>query len=787
MLAIGYSDSSGNFSVFVTSNQWKFDTDSQPLAQHGYVSLEDGPQVNTTTGSVSGVTVQFPKGTSLIYGSVKDNLNQPLAAVRVHADENNGGSYRGDAVTDQSGNYAMAVVAGMWNVSPGNDSLTSASYVFSQTQGSTNITDGVAVRMDFVGILATNQISGHVRDNNGSAITNVGVYASASLNGSYFSQYGQTDGTGYYAFKVPNGNWYVGVDCNGGNNSLNQLGYLCVDNQAAAISNNNAVVNFTAIKTTAQITGAVLDGSSNPVANVDMFANANINGTNYYVNGVTDGTGHYVLNVANGMWDVGVSCYGGGGGGGLSDLGYLCVNDQTVSVSNSTGVVNFTVIATPNQISGFVRDTGGHAITNVGVNASATIGGAMYNVNGATDGTGHYVLNVANGTWDVNVNCYGGMGNDLSSQGYLCVNSQSVVINNGNGAANFTAQPAPYQIIGAVQDSAGHPVANINVNANATLSGSMYWVSAMTDGNGLYALRVANGTWNVNVDCNGLSQRGLLCVNNQNVTISNANGVANFVAPIAPWQISGLVSDSGGNPITNMSVYANSGTNYNANGTTDATGHYVLHVINGSWSVFVNCSGYNGLNSAGYLCVTGQTVNIVNNNGVANFTAPLAPFHITGLVRDTTNAPVTNLFVFANSGAYNASTSTDNTGHYSLNVANGVWDVNLDCFGLNNMGYACPSDQMTNISGANAVVNFTVQPISNPQQPVLMSPTWLGPGGFQFTMNTLAGVNYTAQYSTTLSNWFPFLPFVGNGLPRLIGDPGAAGSPGRYYRVKVGP
>jgi hypothetical protein len=882
LIASGFSDSSGNFIVTATSSRWKAGGDSSPLDMHGYLALQNEVYFDTTTGNVSSATIALPRATSLIYGTVKDDQNRPFATLRLNGEQNNGsGPYRGDALTDLNGNYVMSVVSGTWSVSASSDSPSTANYVFSEPP-STNITNGVAVHLNLTGILATNHISGYVHDNNNKAITNVGVFAQATLSGLNFNQYSRTDTNGNYSFNVANGAWTVGVNCGGGSDSLPELGYLCVTNQTVTISNNNGTANFIAPIVSAHITGFVRDTGSNPVVNVGVYAR-DPTGTYGDANGSTDGSGNYSLGVVNGTWNVGVSCYGGNGG--LSQLGFLCVNEQSVTVSNNTGTINFTALAAPYQISGHVRDTGGRPITNVNVNANATISGTMYNVNSQTDtngfysfnvaggawnvnvncnggpgnslaslgylcvnsqsvtitstngvadftalpapwqitgyvrdtgskpitnvnvnanatigGTmyfvssstdtnGFYALNVANATWNVNVNCSGGPGNDLASQGYLCVNNQWVTISNANGSANFTAQAAPWQITGYLRDSGGNPLTNVNVNASATLGGTMYFVGGFTGTNGFYTLHVANGSWNVNVDCNALGQLGLLCPNNQMVSISNANGVVNFIAPTAPNQITGYLSDTLAHPITNIAIYANAninGTNFNANGMTDTTGHYVVHVINGSWNVSPGCNGFNGLNQAGYLCLNSQTVGITNNNGVANFTAPFAPFHLSGYVRDTSSRPVTNLNVFASSGPYNADSMTDNNGFYSLKVANGSWNVGLDCNGLAGQGYACPASQVTNIFNADAVLNFTVQSSLNNFRPTLTGPVWLGNDRFQFTFNTVTGVNYTVQYSSNLMTWFSWITLGGSGVPLTITDTSAS-PPTRVYRVQVTP
>jgi hypothetical protein len=786
LVANGFTDSSGNFAIAVTSSLWKSGGDSSPLDMHAYLGLQNEVYFNSTTGNVVGATVALPRATSLIYGTVKDDQNRPFAALRLNGNQNDGsGLYRGDALTDANGNYVMGVVSGDWSVSASGDSPSTANYVFSEPS-STNIVDGNAVHLNVTGIPATNHISGYVRDNNNRAITNVGVFAEATISGLTFNQYSRTDTNGNYTFNVANGVWNVGVNCGGGSDSLTTLGYLCVTNQTVTISNNNGTANFIAPVVSAHITGFVRDTGSNAITNVGVYAH-DAGGIYPDANATTDGTGNYTLNVVNGTWSVGVSCYGGNGG--LSQLGFLCVNQQPVSVSNNTGTVNFTVLPAPYQISGNVRDTGSHPITNVNVNANATISNTMYNVSSLTDSNGFYSFHVASGNWDVNVNCNGGPGNSLASQGYLCVNGQSVTISNANSVANFTASPAPWQITGYLRDTGAHPITNINVNANATIGGTMYFVDGLTDSNGFYRLNVANGAWNVNVDCNALGQLGFLCPNNEMLTISNNNAVMNFVAPAAPYQIAGYLTDTLAHPITNIAIFANAtsnGTNYYANGMTDTTGHYVVHVFNGVWNVGVSCGGFNGLSQLGYLCVSSQNVGITNNNSVANFTAPFAPYHISGYVRDTTNRPVANVNVFANSGPYGANSTTDNNGFYSLNVANGSWNVGLDCNGLFNQGYSCPAGQVTNIFNASATLNFTVPPWLNDFRPTLTGPTWLGNGHFQFTFNTVTGINYTVEYSADLSTWFSWLTLGGSGAPITIIDPSAT-TPTRVYRVRLTP
>jgi len=81
LLAVGFTDGNGNFTVPVTASNWKIERNQSALGFYGYVAPGNSTSVDTSTGSVAGVTIALPRATALFYGSVKDNLNQPLAGV----------------------------------------------------------------------------------------------------------------------------------------------------------------------------------------------------------------------------------------------------------------------------------------------------------------------------------------------------------------------------------------------------------------------------------------------------------------------------------------------------------------------------------------------------------------------------------------------------------------------------------------------------------------------------------------------------------------------------------
>jgi hypothetical protein len=70
----------------------------------------------------------------------------------------------------------------------------------------------------------------------------------------------------------------------------------------------------------------------------------------------------------------------------------------------------------------------------------------------------------------------------------------------------------------------------------------------------------------------------------------------------------------------------------------------------------------------------------------------------------------------------------------------------------------------------------------------LSMPTGLAGGGFQVTVNGLAGQTYTVQMSTNLSstNWMPLWVTNSSSSVFLFIDPNATGQQ-RFYRVEMGP
>lgn len=257
-LMVAYTDTNGNFSAGVTSDQWQVQASDQAIAIRGYLRSQNKTNADATAGSVSGINIPFAKANAIFYGKVTDGSGNPMPGISMYSSENNNnnnGGWEQNGLSYTNGKYycgALSETNG-WQVGVSMDHAP-AGYIFSwpsfdQNNG-TNLNVGQAVQADITAMIATNTISGHVQDSTNNAITNVQVFAYATISGTEFQVQANTDGSGNYSLNVANGTWTVSVDCQGGNNSLDGYfgpgNYQCPNGTNVTINNNNYTsANFT--------------------------------------------------------------------------------------------------------------------------------------------------------------------------------------------------------------------------------------------------------------------------------------------------------------------------------------------------------------------------------------------------------------------------------------------------------------------------------------------------------------------------------------------------------------
>ena len=258
LLTVTFTDPNGNFTAPVVSDQWQLQASDQEMAFKNYLRPQSKPQVDTTAGSVSGVTLTFPKANALFYGTVKDGFGQPMPNTSMASMENTGNNNNGleqNVVNYANGQYFAGAFSetNRWQVQVSSDTAltnyiySSPAFDFNQNSG-TNLNPGQAVRADIIALLANQTISGNLQDSSNNSISNVQVFAYATINGADFQAQAITDNNGNYSMNVANGSWNVSVTCQGGNNSLDNYygpgNYQCPNGQNADINNNNATVDF---------------------------------------------------------------------------------------------------------------------------------------------------------------------------------------------------------------------------------------------------------------------------------------------------------------------------------------------------------------------------------------------------------------------------------------------------------------------------------------------------------------------------------------------------------------
>jgi len=310
LLTVAFTDTNGNFTAGVTANKWKVDATDQAIAFHNYLRPQSKVNVDATAGSVSGITVALPKATAMFYGSVMDGSNQPLSGIGIFSQDSNF-NYEQNVSSDANGKYFAGAISSpslAWQLETSSDG-NPTNYIYSNPpfdqNGGTNLSSGQALLYNFIALLATNQITGHVQDHNNNPIVGVQVVATATINGANFQTQVDTDSSGNYALMIANGNWSVSVNCQGGSDSLDTIlgpgTYLCPGSQNVNISNNNGTANFTV-----QPCGGIQVLTASPLAS----GTVNV----YYSNQLyaTSCNGNFNWSLNSGTLPPGLTLYSGG-------------------------------------------------------------------------------------------------------------------------------------------------------------------------------------------------------------------------------------------------------------------------------------------------------------------------------------------------------------------------------------------------------------------------------------------------------------------------------------------
>ncbi|HXC99820.1 MAG TPA: choice-of-anchor tandem repeat GloVer-containing protein, partial [Verrucomicrobiae bacterium] len=248
----GYSYTNGQYTTVavggLNNDSWQIQYDGTGPANYIYAqpSLDQNGGTNFNVGQAVKINFTGLLATNIITGHIQDSNSNSIAGLGVNATATiNGSVYSSSADTDTNGNYSLNVSVADWSVNincgDGGDGLQDL-----YPEGNFECPNGQFINinsptgiLNFVVQLAGGRIFGHVLDYNGNPVAGIGVNANDGVGDNDSTT---TDGTGYYSLSVGNGNWDVSVDCG----QLNALGYDCVSDDNAYISDGNAEANFSA-------------------------------------------------------------------------------------------------------------------------------------------------------------------------------------------------------------------------------------------------------------------------------------------------------------------------------------------------------------------------------------------------------------------------------------------------------------------------------------------------------------------------------------------------------------
>jgi hypothetical protein len=683
---------------------------------------------------------------------------------------------QGGAVANNAGNYTIKAPPGTYMlVAFRTNFLANLATAPTLTLGS-----GLTVTTNLTLTNATQSISGRFVDANTPTLGVQGLLVPVMSSNSFLA----------ISYTDTNGNFTVGTrpslwKIDNGDSSLIIHGYLASQNNFSTNTASGSVSGITNAlsKASAIFYGSVKDSLGNPLAGIDVYASDNNN--QYQSDGYSDASGNYVTGASAGDWWAGI-----GGKGSLPN--YLFSQGTGATLTNGQAQLqNFTAILATNHITGNVSFNG-NPVSGVQVYAFATINAVDYQSQVDTDSSGNYTLNVANGSWTLNL--YTCCGNDsldslLGNGNYQSPNNQNATINNNNATNNFVVQPCsgiqifttnlPDGQVNAYYDQFLQG-ATCSGNANWSLDDPQNFPSSLGfSGNGeIQGTPDTAGTYNFSVtlnDGNGHST-------NQSVSL--------YIAPVSsPLQVTTMSLPNG----TNGAFYSQ---------TIQASGGQLPY----SWSI-PNYSAdppanltltTNGVLS-GTLTTTGGPYyfDVAVTDGAANtayqtlsvyiVNPPLPPLVITNvsLPNGNVGAPYSaQLGATGGQAPYYWQLATGSANPpagltlYSTGLIAGTPTTNkVSTFKVQ------VSDSGVSDPPTNKILSITIN-----VRPALGSQTWLT-NRFQMRLTGASNQNYTLQMSTNLSSTGWISLFVTNNATTnsfMVADPNATNQQ-RFYRVLIGP
>ena len=306
---------------------------------------------------------------------------------------------------------------------------------------------------------------------------------------------------------------------------------------------------------------------------------------------------------------------------------------------------------------------------------------------------------------------------------------------------------------------------------------------------------MANGDWTVGLNCNGgddslnsILSGSFECPPTTNVIVNNNSGTANFTVQICAGAVIYTTSLSSGQVNSYYDLFLQGSTcngteNWSLNDPQDFPGSlnlsqngesYGTPDTPGTFNFSVNLSDGGG-NS------TNQSLSLTINPAVA------------ALQVTTLSLPNGTNGVFYST----ALQATGGQTPYSWSLAQGSAGLPANlALGTNGVISGTPDTAATNyefialVTDASSSTAYQVLSLNitgGAPRPPLALVRQTGNGVLEFTFTSVAGVNYSVQSSSNLTNWTTVLTFTGEGGLETLSAPTTGGGKAMFYRVKMGP
>ena len=273
---------------------------------------------------------------------------------------------------------------------------------------------------------------------------------------------------------------------------------------------------------------------------------------------------------------------------------------------------------------------------------------------GYTDRQGNYNVAVSSGVWNVRLASSPNM--NLAMQGYVPAwdYRQPVFATTGDIIGLLLpAQKVSAVLYGTIQGNDGLPIANLPVDAVSSAQTGV--IRGLTGSDGSYCIPVVPGLWFAYVDDQALLAAGYVLSGGFPVTpVSEGQAVeVSYTATKTTAHLRGKVVDSDGSPVPGLIMDAvgtvSDTVSYSVRVSTALDGSFDIPAMAGAWTITADWLGA----AARGLYVTGNlAATVIDGQDQHNlqYVVQCPTVHITGYVKDSTDAPVGGITFEARGG-----------------------------------------------------------------------------------------------------------------------------------------